>query len=326
MASSEYEAVKVLYSVYPEIVPEPMAWGRYKEEDEVYFFVTRFYELSGDIPDVTDFPALLAEMHKRPEARSKTGEFGFPIITYGGRNPVKFPLSKTWEECLTKCFQEAFAAEEQTQGPDPELTRLREALFAKVIPRLIRPMETEGRHLEPILCHGDLWDGNASVDAATGEPKIFDPTPLWAHNEYEMAPWFIPRHRMIDAYINEYTKHYPVAQPAQDFEDRGLLYSLRFDIHASSIYPGNLRMRNTAMNNMRYLVGKYPDGYEGYARERGIHVETNKEAEARMAANMATVHANADSTLVAEEVAPLDPVSSGISTQGAVPQVVEAGT
>lgn len=186
MASSEYEATKVLHSVYPEIVPEPMAWGSYKGEDEVYFFVARFYEMSGGIPDVSDLSALLAEMHKRPGAKSKTGEFGFPITTYGGRNPVKFPLSKTWEQCLTRCFKEAFAAEEQAQGPDPELTRMREALFTKVIPRLIRPMETAGRHVEPILCHGDLWDRNASIDAATGQPKIFDPTPIWAPNECEL--------------------------------------------------------------------------------------------------------------------------------------------
>lgn len=187
MVSAEYEAAKALYAAYPELVPEPIAWGSYKEEDEVYFLLIRFYELSGDIPDVSDFPALLAKIQMRPEAKSKTGDFGFPITTYGGRNPTVYPMGKSWETTLAGSLEAAFIAEEETQGPDAEMTRLRDSLFNKVIPRLIRPLETEGRSVDPILCHGDLWDGNASIDAATGDPKIFDPAPLWAHKECKIG-------------------------------------------------------------------------------------------------------------------------------------------
>jgi protein-ribulosamine 3-kinase len=183
MVSSEYIGARALYSVYPELVPEPIAWGTYKNHDEVYFLLMRFYDLSGDIPDVSVFPPLLAKLQRRRQAKSKTGEFGFPIVTYGGRNPAIFPLSKSWETTLTGCLEAVFAAEEQTHGADEALTRLREGMFRKVIPRLIRPLETEGRHIDPVLCHGDLWDGNVSVDTATGHPKMFDPTPLYAHKE-----------------------------------------------------------------------------------------------------------------------------------------------
>lgn len=31
---------------------------------------------------------------------------------------------------------------------------------------------------------------------------------------------------MTDAYINEYTKHVQIAEPAEDFHDRGILYSV----------------------------------------------------------------------------------------------------
>ncbi|POS75160.1 hypothetical protein DHEL01_v206446 [Diaporthe helianthi] len=264
MVSSEYTAAQAMYSAYPELVPEPIAWGTYKAEDEVYFLLMRFYDLSGDIPDVSTFPALLARLQTRPEAKSKTGEFGFPIITYGGRNPSVFPLSKSWEATLTGCLEAAFIAEEQTHGPDPEMTRLKGELFLKVIPRLVRPLESEGRRIEPILCHGDMWDGNVSVDKATGKPKIFDPTPLYAHREYELAPWFIARHKMTDAYVNEYKKHIRIAEPQEDFHDRGILYSI-------------------AIKDMKYLVKKYPHGYDGYARERGLEVgRTRVEIKARI--------------------------------------------
>lgn len=119
---------------------------------------------------------------------SKTGEFGFPITMYGGRNPQTFPLSKTWEECFSKGLDNLFNTEEKTHGPDDEMRQLRQETMTKVIPRLLRPLETEGRTLTPTLVHGDLWDGNASLDVTTGQPMFFDATPLYAHNECQLVP------------------------------------------------------------------------------------------------------------------------------------------
>lgn len=96
MVSSEFQAMKVLYAAYPELVLEPMAWGSYREKNDVHFFVSRFHELSGDIPDVDDFLALLAKMHQRSGAKSKTGEFGFPITTYGGPQSSQVSLDQDW--------------------------------------------------------------------------------------------------------------------------------------------------------------------------------------------------------------------------------------
>ena len=132
---------------------------------------------------MADFPALLAEFHGR--SKSAAGDFGFPITMFGGRNPQTFPLTKSWEECFSKGLDKIFDMEEQTHGPDEEMQRLRDGLMTKLIPRLLRPLETEGRVLVPSLVHGDLWDGNASVDVETGRPMIFDATPLYAHKECE---------------------------------------------------------------------------------------------------------------------------------------------
>lgn len=268
MASAEHNAMKLLYSVIPEMIAEPIGWGPFQDHPEAYYFVSRFCEMSDDIPDLSDFPALLAELHKR--GVSPDGMFGYAEVTFGGRNPQYFAPGDNWEKCFSNGLARCFDAEEETHGPDEELHQLREAIMALVIPRLLRPLETEGRKLTPRLVHGDLWDGNASVDVNTGNPMIFDPTPLYAHHEYEMAPWWPPRHKMTDAYIAEYIKHFPVSEPANDWKDRGLLYSLRFDMHASSLYTGNPRFRYIAMDTMRDLVKKYPLGYEGYANEKGL--------------------------------------------------------
>jgi protein-ribulosamine 3-kinase len=163
------------------MVAKPVAWGSYESIPDTHFFVTEFHEMSEDVPDVADFPALVAELHKR--GVSPDGKFGFPFKTYGGNNPQQFPISDTWEECYTKGMQGIFAAEMATHGADEEMEHLENMMVEKVIPRLLRPLETGGRSIAPRLVHGDLWDGNASVDVATGHPMIFDATPLYAHNE-----------------------------------------------------------------------------------------------------------------------------------------------
>jgi fructosamine-3-kinase len=40
-------------------------------------------------------------------------------------------------------------------------------LLKKVIPRLLDPLETDGRSIKPVLLHGDLWLGNVSFQKAS---------------------------------------------------------------------------------------------------------------------------------------------------------------
>ena len=64
------------------------------------------------------------------------------------------------------------------------LDALLPVLFDKVIPRLLRPLESHGRVVRPSLVHGDLWYGNTGiVNPTTEEGIIFDPSSFWAHNE-----------------------------------------------------------------------------------------------------------------------------------------------
>ena len=72
---------------------------------------------------------------------------------------------------------------EEPQGPDDELRELFTQTMEKVVPRLLRPLETGGRQISPCLIHGDLYSGNVSVDVETGKPVLYDATCLYAHNE-----------------------------------------------------------------------------------------------------------------------------------------------
>ena len=64
-----------------------------------------------------------------------------------------------------------------------ELETLQSDMVTKVIPRLLRPLEVDGRSVKPSLVHGDLWCGNTAVDTETGLPLVYDPSSFYAHNE-----------------------------------------------------------------------------------------------------------------------------------------------
>ncbi len=119
------------------------------------------------IPDVDKFPALVAELHRRGVAPN--GKFGFPYVAYGGRAPTFFPVSDSWEETFVGAMQHSFELEKATHGYDEDMEYLRKNIIKKVIPRLIRPLRIIAR-----LVHGDMWDGNCSVDMATNKPVVFD--------------------------------------------------------------------------------------------------------------------------------------------------------
>ena len=68
----------------------------------------------------------------------------------------------------------ALNRETEAKGEDPEFAILVPALFDKVIPRLLRPLESEGRSVKPSLVHGDLWYANSGIDVGTGLSLVFD--------------------------------------------------------------------------------------------------------------------------------------------------------
>jgi protein-ribulosamine 3-kinase len=116
----------------------------------MHFFLSNFHEMDLGLPDVTKFTAQLAMMHRK--SKSPTGKFGFHVTTYNGNLPQVNQWTDTWEELFTINFRHFLEMEQQMQGPaTEELTGLSNAMLERVIPRLLRPLETEGRHIEPSL-------------------------------------------------------------------------------------------------------------------------------------------------------------------------------
>lgn len=187
MVMSEFESMKALYSCVPKFVPKPRAWGTYTSVPDTHFFLCEFRDMMEDyMPDPHEFAALLSAVHQK--SKSPNGKFGFHVTTFAGNLPQSVQWEDSWETFFAKSMRQALDLEMERKGPSEELDVLSQALFSKVIPRLLRPLESEGRTVKPSLIHGDLWYANSGIDVETGETLVFDACCFYAHNECASTP------------------------------------------------------------------------------------------------------------------------------------------
>ena len=73
-----------------------------------------------------------------------------------GNLPQMNKWEESWETYFTKSMRWALKLELEAKRHNPEFDVLIPILFDKVIPRLLRPLESEGRSVKPSLVHGDL--------------------------------------------------------------------------------------------------------------------------------------------------------------------------
>lgn len=184
MVHSEFECTKAIHMLLPDFTPEPMAWGSYESIDDTHFYLCDFREMIDQMPDPPSFAARLAALHQ--ESKSPENKFGFHMTTYNGDLPQVGGWESSWETYFTKSLRLALKFELQVKGPDSEFETLLPVLFDKVIPRLLRPLESEGRWIKPTLVHGDLWYANSGIDVDTNQPIIFDACSFYAHNECKL--------------------------------------------------------------------------------------------------------------------------------------------
>jgi protein-ribulosamine 3-kinase len=172
MVMSEFESMSALHSVVPEFVPKPIAWGTYTTLPDTHFFLCEFRDMTDDMPDPHKFGALLSAVHQK--SVSPNGKFGFHVTTFAGNLPQAVGWEDSWETFFAKNMRQALDLEIERKGPSEELDVLGQALFSRVLPRLLRPLESEGRTVKPSLVHGDLWYANSGNDVDTGQPLVFD--------------------------------------------------------------------------------------------------------------------------------------------------------
>ncbi|KAI1133501.1 Fructosamine kinase-domain-containing protein [Nemania abortiva] len=264
MLRGEFYGVTAMYKFIPDGVPRPVGWGTYVSDPDTHFYLCEFIEMIEELPDIRKFSVMLAKLHHNSMVSSDAPtKFGFPIVTYEGKMHQDVTWCATWEESFSRQTK-AFADQEiLSQGPSQELDTLWPLYFKNVIPRLLRPLESHGRKIKPALIHNDIWYGNIAINAETGEPVIFDPAMFWGHNESDLGNMNTSRYRLGRHWMREYHKNFPVSPPEEDYGDRNAVYAIRGHLVASTLYPGNNNFRRMLIAEIKRLVEKYPNGYQG---------------------------------------------------------------
>ncbi|PNH37113.1 hypothetical protein VD0004_g9658 [Verticillium dahliae] len=260
VVSGEYRSMTAIHVVMPSLVPRPIAWGSCEDEPDLHFFLSEFRSMSEGLPAMDVFPQRMAQLHR--SATSPDGRFGFFEPTCHGHTPIDHGWHETWEAYFASTTRRLFQWEQAAQGPNQDILGLMEPFFSNVIPRLLRPLETDGRSITPSLIHGDLWHGNVATDADTQEPVIFDAASSYAHNEYELGVWRQPWNELGAAHRARYHEFFPPSSPVEDCDDRNALYATRVHILDSILYRDDDEYRKMLIASMRRLVEKFPGGYE----------------------------------------------------------------
>lgn len=177
----EFGSMSAIYSADPGLVPEPILQDTFRSKPDVSFLLCKFRDMRETLPDPAALAARIANLHQT--SQSPNGKFGFHCATSHGIVPIDHGWFGSWEDYFSITTRLLISQEQRAQGPNEEIITLADAVFAKVVPRLLRPLETGGRSIKPSLIHGDLWHGNVATDAETGEPVIFDAAGFYAHNE-----------------------------------------------------------------------------------------------------------------------------------------------
>ncbi|KAL9115351.1 MAG: hypothetical protein Q9227_000672 [Pyrenula ochraceoflavens] len=242
----EFESMRNIFAIMPDIVPKPHSWGSLEIEGDTqgYFYVSDFIKFNqASVPDPATAGFNTALLHKL--SRSSEKRFGFHAATYDGLFcQLDAGYEAEWFTLFQSMLSKARCFDRSTNGPWKELDLTMDCLIRHVVPRLIGALEWNGRKIEPCFIHGDLWEGNFGTEASTGKLFVFDAAGYYAHNEMELGMWRTTHHSMhAMKYRQEYFKHMPPSEPAEEVDDRIRLYSIKSYLMYSAHCRGHYARR-----------------------------------------------------------------------------------
>ena len=227
MMTGTYESESAVYSHVPQNVPRPIACDHYQDDENMWFYLAEYHDMVDEIPNPHHFVSVVARLHRESMGKSPNGQFGFHVPTHMANIAILNGVDQSWESWYTKAMTSIFQIEQKLHDEyDEEFEKLKDGTLKKVIPRLLRPLETNGRRVVPCLIHGDLWPGNTMPDAVTEEIMIFDSAAFWGHHEADLGSWRAPRYRMGRPFMKEYQKRVGMDFPEDDWDDRNALYAM----------------------------------------------------------------------------------------------------
>lgn len=154
-----YESEKALHSFIPEYVPLPIDWGSYISRDDMHFYLAEYVEMDDVHPDAKAWATVASTLHRRSMGKSPETKIRISRRRFHDQCPnvpMSNSWSSSWEGFWTQRMRSLLEIEEARCGKDVSFTGLKSVLLERVIPRYLRPLESNGRLVQPCLLHGDL--------------------------------------------------------------------------------------------------------------------------------------------------------------------------
>lgn len=241
MMRGEFNSMSLIHKALPHLVPTPHGWGKYKKsidpDVETYFLLEDFLDMDLSIPEPWQVAAAVAELHKA--IPSPNGLWGFHVTTCDGKVPHTVTWTRTWREFYSNLLLGTIKNGNDKNGIWPELEQAAEQLVDKVIPRLLDNLTHDGKPIKPYFVHGDLWVGNIATSQEDGEILLYDSGGFYGHNEYDISTWRCIYNRAVqnNVFARHYMQHFEPAEPAEEWDDRNRLYSLKYIFNYSINHP-----------------------------------------------------------------------------------------
>ena len=240
MLEGEFESMCELYKIAPGFVPKPYTWGKLNVSDpDMYYLLMDFIEMTNQNPDPIQLCTKLVGMHQA--SVSPTGMFGFHVVSCPGKLAQQTTWNPSWVDYYVQLLRGAMRLDTEINGKWKNLTQCVDRLISHVVPKVLGPLESNGRTVKPCLIHGNLWDGNIGTAFETGEVYVFAASAHYAHNEMEVAMWRGTVNKMVSSkvYLNNYLSRTGISEPAEQFDDRNRIYSVYHTLHESACEYGS---------------------------------------------------------------------------------------
>ncbi|KAF2838779.1 hypothetical protein M501DRAFT_1011535 [Patellaria atrata CBS 101060] len=254
MLDGEFHSMTELYKTMPSFVQKPYCSGKLPEHTpERYFFLCDFIQMTNEGPDPIQPTSTLVELHQSSDGEVRVSHQYLP-----GKPSPGCQWNDTWQGFYIQLVKGALKMYRERNGNWKNLEQLVDRLITHVVPQLLGPLESDGRTVKPTLTHGDLWDGNIGTSAETGDIYIFDANAYYAHNEMEIAMWRARFNKVVSGqvYLGSYLKRTGKSEPAEQFEERSILYSIYMTLHESACHYG-ADFREECYENLNRLIDKY---------------------------------------------------------------------
>ncbi|KAH8891098.1 hypothetical protein GQ53DRAFT_746716 [Thozetella sp. PMI_491] len=238
MFAGEFASLSTMHALMPQSCPCPRGWGEYRTSPGTYFVVMDFLYLITELPAPERISGLIAGLHKTTAGTSPNNMFGFHVPTCHGKIAQPNDWDQDWSRFYAKLLRVFYDEDIKSNGEFPEYEKAFVAFEEHVIPRLLKPLQAEGRVLIPCLVHGDLWQENMGTNEETEDLMLYDPALFYGHNEFEIGMWRTNSVPFDETYRRHYLELIPPSEPANEWDDRNRLYSVFYHMSQSAHWVG----------------------------------------------------------------------------------------